>query len=127
MKIALAPSGYDSSKYEDVILASYDNTTGYANLKSPIKYPHYGALYSDKDGDFEYDLRAEIGLLSRNIIVQGSLGSNWGGQIFVTEWTNLNTAVVYAGRMILKNVELRRLGQFDALKPGIRIRNIQRH
>ena len=127
MRIALAPSGYDSYKFEDVTLASYDNTTGYANLNSPIKHNHYGSLYSDKDGEFQYDMRTEVGLLTRNIIVQGSLGSNWGGQIFVTEWTNLNTAIVYAGRMILHNVELRRLGQFDSLVPGLRIRNIQRH
>lgn len=45
----------------------------------------------------------------------------------MTEWTNLNTAVVYAGRMIMKYVEMRKLGQFDSLKAGVRIRNIQRH
>lgn len=71
MKIALAPSGYDSYKYEDVTLASYNNATGYANLNSPIKHSHYGSLYADKDGDHMYDLRTEVGMLTRNIVVQG--------------------------------------------------------
>lgn len=53
----------------------------------------------------EYDIRAEVGLLSRDIVIRGNEGG-WGGQIFVTEWTNANTAASYAGRMVLTYVEL---------------------
>ncbi len=80
----LAPSGYDGTHHEKLTISSYNNITGVTTLTEPVKFKHFGSARGEIDGDYEYDLRSEVGLLSRNIKIQGSKEENWGGQIFVT-------------------------------------------
>ena len=67
-RIAIAPSGFDANEAEQktVVDVSADGTK--ITLDSPLVYEHWGTIES-VDGK-PLDMRAEVGLLSRNIDIQ---------------------------------------------------------
>lgn len=67
----------------------------------------FGSFWYDADGRV-VDLRGEIGLLTRNIVIQGD--SNSKGQQF-----GVHTIAVHGGEFRLENLELRHCGQFSNL------------
>ncbi len=54
-------------------------------INGPILYSHFGAEAAMTDAGLTYDIRTEVALLTRNIKIRGD-GTNWGGQLLVTEW-----------------------------------------
>jgi len=78
------------------------------SLSSPINYPHVSAIETytrNKDGKtWTADLRAEVGLLTRNVTVQGdaqSENNGFGGHIMAMKNSTINAS----------NIELYRMGQ----------------
>ena len=118
-KIVIGPTSYDYKEHEMLTIVSYDNGSGATVVEPKLNYNHFGALASEADGQLNYDFRAEVGLVSRNIKIQGDQ-RRWGGQVFVAEWVNSTSNVRYAGNAWLKNVELSRLSQHDTLNAAIR-------
>ena len=99
-RIALASTDFDPLQAEDVTIAGVVGTT--VTLQTPLRFPHYGQLQSFAGRNL--DERAEVGLLSRNITIQGdesSLTTGIGGHILGTQ----------DGTMHIEGVELFRMGQ----------------
>jgi cell surface hyaluronidase len=73
-------------------------------VKPALAYPHYGAqsTYSNSVSSWTLDERAEIGLLSRNITIQGdagSSGSQFGGHMMSMAGTSVHVSGVEFYRM----------------------------
>lgn len=85
-----------------------------------LKHPHFGGTEKESENGFEYDIRAEVAYLSRNVVIQGD-GDRWGAQVVVAQWYNKLIETSYAGKMSLKYVELRFMSQYGTLNAGIRL------
>ncbi len=106
-KIALAPSGYEPYEAEELTISAVDGKT--ITFAPSLSYPHFGEIqwYEDKP----LDERAEVGMLTRNIVIQGdsqSEADRYGGHMMI-----LNDS----GPIHIEGVEFRRMGQ-----PGIEAR-----
>lgn len=74
----LAGTGYSNRESEKVTIKSYDPTTGICELKSALKFYHWGKETSTVS-EFGIDIRGEVALLTRNILIQGhETESYWG-------------------------------------------------
>lgn len=102
--IAVASTDLDPLQAEDNFITGVSGTT--LTLKTGLKHSHWGVLqtYAGKT----LDERAEVGLLSRNIVIQGdsaSLVSQFGGHVLATS----------GGVLHVEGIELTRMGQLKVL------------
>ncbi len=99
-QIVIASTDFDPRQAEvKTITAIAGNTL---TLDSALKYPHFGSV------TFNVDQRAEVGLLSRNVRIQGdesSATTGFGGHIMG----------MMGSFMRVSGVELYRMGQLDQL------------
>ncbi|MCX7741618.1 MAG: transmembrane domain-containing protein [Meiothermus sp.] len=99
-RIVLASTDYDPRQAEvRTIVAISGNTL---TLDRPLEFPHFGEV------TFGVDQRGEVGLLSRNVVVQGdeaSASNGFGGHIMA----------MMGSSMRISGVELRRMGQRNRL------------
>lgn len=103
--LALASTDYDPGQSEQVTVRSVAGST--VTLSTPLKYTHWGD--PEVIGGQTVTEQAEVGLLSRNVVVQGSSDSaatGLGGQIMV-----MAGSAAHIG-----GAELTRMGQRNALR-----------
>src|SRR5690242_3716795 len=94
--IVLAPTDFDSTQAEKRTIAAIAGNV--IRLDQPLKYMHFGKI------TFGVDERGEVGLLTRNIVIQASDDaerSYFGGHIMAEG----------GGKMYVSGVELNRMGQ----------------
>eukprot|EP00607_Mallomonas_marina_P005433 CAMPEP_0182439766 /NCGR_PEP_ID=MMETSP1167-20130531/86632_1 /TAXON_ID=2988 /ORGANISM="Mallomonas Sp, Strain CCMP3275" /LENGTH=3836 /DNA_ID=CAMNT_0024633535 /DNA_START=462 /DNA_END=11972 /DNA_ORIENTATION=- len=85
---------------EVIVLANPD---GYhINFTTPLKFTHRSEIVNIEGRTI--DLRSEVGLLSRNIIIQGDDRSE--AQLF-----GVHTVAIHSGIMRIENTEIRKCGQ----------------
>ncbi|HSB55743.1 MAG TPA: G8 domain-containing protein, partial [Gemmatimonadales bacterium] len=98
-RLVLASSDYSPDKTDEAVVASVSGRT--LTLSAPLKYEHYGDVVTVSG--VTVDERAEVGLLSRNITIQGDTGSTpgYGGHIII-----LGGATAH-----IEGVELFQMGQ----------------
>ena len=100
-RIVLAPSGYDVNETEELTVTG---VTGRSVSFSPaLRFAHHGEVHATERGK-TLDMRAEVGLLSRNVVIQGDAASDairFGGHVMVME----------GGFARLSGVEFVRMGQ----------------
>lgn len=105
-QIVIATSSLDQNGYS---LSTIDSISGNTiTLREPTRFRHFGT--PRVVGDVTVDVRAEVGLLTQNIVVQGdaaSVASNIGG----------HTMLMAAGATTVQiaNVQFQRMGQLDQL------------
>jgi hypothetical protein len=118
-KLVIAPTRWNDSgviEAEEVTIASIglvqgsDGTT-LASLVQPLVYPHYGAApttYSKPDASHAWvlDERADVGLLTRNIVIQGDGTSNQQNAGYGGHMMTMRGSTVHAS-----GIELYRMGQ----------------
>ena len=74
-RIVVASTDFDPNRAEVGIIQSVSGTT--VTLTQPLLYGHYGELQTYEGTTV--DERAEVGLLTRNILIQGDSASSAGG------------------------------------------------
>ncbi len=100
-RIVIASTDFDPNRAEVAIVASASGAT--VTLQQPLAHAHWGELQTI--GGREVDERAEVGLLTRNIVVRGDSASSqtagFGGHI-----------IGVSGAMLrVEGVQLRFMGQ----------------
>lgn len=99
-KIVIASSDYWRTHDEERTISSINGTT--IEFEDPLKYPHYGELQTF-DGR-TLDERAEVGLLTRNVVIRGDSSSTrdgFGG----------HTMIMAGGHARIEGVEFEHMGQ----------------
>lgn len=99
-RIVIASTDFDPHQAEEVTIKSVIGQT--VVFEQALRYQHWGAM--QQYGNYQLDQRAEVGLLSHNIIVQGDASSAttlFGGHIMVMNGSHAR----------VQGVEMRRLGQ----------------
>jgi hypothetical protein len=117
-RIVVASSAIDYKQAEERTITAVNGRT--VTLDRALTYTHYGEVQTFDAGKVTLDERAEVGLLTRNIVVQGdteSTQTQFGGHVMImgadAGITETNAARRSSARV--SGVEFRRLGQFDRL------------
>ena len=106
-KIVVASSSFEPEEAEVRGIAGVSSDGKTLTLDAPLRCAHFG-LPQSFDGK-SLDERAEVGLLSRNIVIQGDEASSalkFGGHVMV-----MNSGSVAK----IRGVEFKRMGQFNRL------------
>jgi len=106
-ELVIATSDTDQNHYDQVTVQSISGNT--VTLTTALKYKHFGAVRNV--GTTKVDVRAEVGRLNRNIVVQGdttSTRSKIGGHAMFMAGNGLN-------KVQIANTEFRRMGQHNQL------------
>jgi G8 domain len=103
-RVVIASTGFEMLEAEERVLTKVDGTT--VNFTDPLLHQHFGELqrYSNAQRSWTLDSRAEVGLLTRNILIQGDQASQkqgFGGHIIVSK----------GGIARLEHIEVTRMGQ----------------
>ena len=111
-RIVIASTDYDPSRAEEHQISSISGTA--IKLVGALAYDHWGATEGAAYDGVGMEIRAEVGLLTRNVIVQGtptiqSSGKTWAGQ---TRLHTPNTSVPVAE---IEWAEFRNLGDEEVL------------
>ena len=77
-RLALLPTSYAQDARDDVFVQSYDNSTGLVTLNSSLNYYHFGAAVSTASKYSGVDIRGEVLLLTRNVLIEGYDEEAWG-------------------------------------------------
>jgi G8 domain len=99
-QLVIAPSGFDAEDFDRVTVTSISGST--VNFSPALRFAHWGTLQTFAGKTL--DQRAAVGLLSRNIVIQGDAQSEtakFGGHIM----SMINASTQLSG------VELRKMGQ----------------
>jgi hypothetical protein len=88
--------------------------TGQLVLTAPLEFYHFGAAVSTGANYQGLDMRGEVIMLSRNILVRGDASQNtWEGQFVTSDMllydANFNE-INFRGLTILNNVEFTHMG-----------------
>lgn len=100
-KIVLAPSGSNPNEAEELTVTSSSGRI--VNFSPALQYRHFGRIQMI-DGK-QLDMRAEVGLLTRNIVIEGDASSEesaFGGHLMI----------MGGGNAYIEGVEFFRMGQF---------------
>ncbi|MFN3265649.1 MAG: G8 domain-containing protein [Deinococcales bacterium] len=102
-EIVLASGSHEPDEAEVATIAAIDGLG--IILSAPLRYTHTSKLV--KLAGHEFDMRPEVGLLSRNIVIQGdaSSSSGFGGHVMV----------MVGSKAFLDSVEFRNMGQRNRL------------
>lgn len=99
-RIVIASTDYDAHQAEELTITAVNDST--VSFTPALKYEHFG-IKQYFDGK-ELDTRAEVGLLTRHILIEGGLDSEaqgFGGHIMAMK----------GSVMRIEGVELKRMGQ----------------
>ncbi len=107
-EIVIASTDFDPHEAEKRTIIAIDGYQRGITLDCPLAYKHWGTLQSFDGGSRTLDERAEVGLLTRNLKIQGDADSEidqFGGHMMT-----MITSVTH-----VSGVELYRMGQLRAL------------
>ncbi len=84
-ELVIASTDFDHTHSEQVTITSVDSTGTVLTFSPPLVYQHYAA--DEQYGGVTFPMRAEVGVLSRNIYIRGnpadSPTTNYGGHLMV--------------------------------------------
>ena len=109
-RIVITSTSFDSLEAEEATIAVVSDGGRTLVLENALRYEHKSDWYPSFDGG--YGIRAEVGLLNRNIVIDGIESnpvSDYGGRVLVGRWKNGRVWV--RGLAILDAVEIARCGQ----------------
>jgi hypothetical protein len=115
-RVAILPSSYAHDASDDVFIESYNNETGSAELTSSLNYYHWGQAESTGPEYNGVDMRAEVLLLTRNIVI--------AGEDIESDIVEPDLTMRY-GQLILDNVEVYNCSQIDTYKSAIRFESAE--
>ena len=99
-QLCIAPTGFDPLQAERVTITAISGAT--VTITPALRHAHWGVLQTI--AGVEVDERAEVGNLSRNILVQGDPASD-------AEGFGMHGMVMPGGQAFIEGVEFQRAGQ----------------
>ena len=116
-KIFIPPSTLNHTHSEYRTITAIDQGT--ITLDSPLDFYHYGTADSTGDTYNGIDIRNEVLLLTRNIVIRGEDRDGWPGHVLVTDFFE-SDGTMREGYMIADNVEFTYLSQKNVGRAAMR-------
>ena len=121
-EIIIASSSTKHEEKELMTIASIDpNNNAIITTTSAFQYDHYGSEQTVTTEQGELDMRAEVGHLTRNLVVESSTEDDWGCNIITPSFATINGSIkgTNQGSLILRGVEIKKCGQRDTNKAAV--------
>jgi G8 domain len=117
-RIVIASTAIDPDQTEERTISAVSADGKTVTLMQALTHLHYGQLQTFEGKTL--DSRAEVGLLTRNIVIEGDVQSStdqFGGQVMImgASSTTRETNPVTRSSARMQGIEFRRMGQFDRL------------
>lgn len=121
-RIALGPTSYNWDHSEDHFVEQYDIETGKVTLRTSLLHHHWGAQSSTGPSYNGLDMRGEVILLTRSIVIAGEDIDSWGGQIVTSDTYEFMGGKLnfLTGQTIMDHVEIYNCSQWDTFKSALR-------
>jgi hypothetical protein len=78
-RLGLLPTSYDPEAIDDVFVTSYDSESGKVVINATLDFYHWGQEESTGDDYDGLDMRGEVVLLTRNVLIDAEDIESWGG------------------------------------------------
>lgn len=121
--MGLYPTSYEPTAVDDVIVNNYDSGSGKVTIDKTLNYYHFGQEESTGDKYNGLDMRGEVALLTRNIVIDAKNIEKWGGQIVTSDTVEVDSegeVVKRYGSTIMDSVEIYNCSQLDTHKAALR-------
>lgn len=102
-EIVIASTDYAPQNAEEVTITAINGNV--LTLDTNLSFMHFGKLLTYNKGTMEMDQRAEVGLLSRNLRIQGNVVSG------ANEGFNASVMIMNGSQAHIENTEFRTVGQ----------------
>lgn len=79
-------------------------------FRSALKFNHYGAAQPISTKNGTLDMRAQVILLSRNVVIEGTDEDEWGCTIQTVGYITLENPTRIEGQALMQGVEIRGCG-----------------
>jgi len=121
-RIAIGPTSYNWDQSEQNWVEQYDIETGRVTLRNNLTYHHWGAAQSTANDYNGVDMRGEVILFNRSIVIAGEDIDSWGGQIVTSDTYEIMNGQLnfLTGQTILDHVEIYNCSQWDTFKSALR-------
>lgn len=121
-RLGVLPTSYDPKAVDDVFVESYDSTTGKIIINSTLDYYHWGRPFSTESTHDGLDMRGEVILLTRNVVIDAEDIESWGGQIVTGDTLEIyGTEIIQRqGTTVIDSVEIFNCSQIDTFKAALR-------
>ena len=110
-EIVIVSSTFDWEEVEERTITAISTDSLTLTLNNPLNYPHFSLLNtytrSSDNKTWTADLRAEVGLLTHNVIIQGdtnSLINGYGGHMMCMPNSTMNASSIELYRMGQKGI-----------------------
>lgn len=105
-RIVIASTDFDLNQAEEFTITAVTGSGQTITLDAPLQFMHYGEIetYSNGTRSWDLDMRAEVGLISRDVTIQGDADSatnRYGG----------HSMVMMGAQMHISGAEFTRMGQ----------------
>ena len=115
-QLVFAPTNMRTLDTDICTIKSYDDTTGQGECEENFEGFHYGAEVSTLS-DWTVDMRGEVALLNRNIMITASqgdinslLGEPWGCRILISDFFDTGLTL-RTGELEMHNVSVYKCSQ----------------
>jgi len=122
-RIALAPTSFAHAATDDLFISSYDAATGKVTTNTSVGFYHWGQPNSTAS-TYGADIRGEVMLLTRNILIRGEDIEAWGCNILTGDLIEADLSV-RAGTTIMDAVEIYNCTQANTQNAALRWQNAQ--
>lgn len=117
-RIVVASTDFDLNQAEEFVIVSSASNGRSITLDRPLRYMHYGEIetYADNDTTWTLDMRAEVGLLNRDVKVRGDV--TYDPSLMLKNQPDQyggHTMVMMGGKMYLSGIEFEHMGQAGIL------------
>jgi hypothetical protein len=114
-KLVIASTDFDLNQAETFTIIKV-NSNQSVTINSPVKFMHYGEIenYSNNDNTKNWllDMRAEVGLLNRNIKISGDVSYNPNlSMANQSDYYGGNIMAMMGAKMYISGIELEFMGQ----------------
>jgi cell migration-inducing and hyaluronan-binding protein len=123
-KLYFAPTAMQATHSDYLTIDSYDNAKGDLILTENFQFYHWGKDLAPTENEYNgLDMRGEVYLLSRNVVIEGEDVDSWGCSILTTEIKAQNNKQL-AGSLFWNNVEVSNCSQKDTLHSAVRFEGV---
>lgn len=119
-QLVLASSTTDHKERELVTISRVEEGGSKIILKEKLEHNHYGSSEIVNTEQGPLDMRAEVGNLTRNIVIESDFEDQWGCTILTHSFVSTGgDKEIHQGKLTLDGVEIRNCGQKDTRKAAV--------
>jgi len=130
--LGLTPTNMDAKGYETVTIKNYTAGTGHVFIEGNLTSYHFGAVKSTAEDYSGVDMRGEVMLLTRDIMITASTDTNsttkahpepWPCRVLVADFFEPSDFKYRKGTIHMDNVSIYNCSQTDTLNPALKFEN----